>query len=315
MNRRVLLVGIAWTLGCGSMSPPPAFYSGHIQDQRDSFLVCGDIQDKLWYEIWREDTNDQRRRTLDRLAQEDPAFLLQLGDLVGKGACGSQWTQLDRDLHRIQAKDIAIFPALGNHEYFGDAEKALNHYFTRFPHLKGRRWYEFRYRGLLFLVVDSNEGDLSSEDRRAQREWYAAALTSGQKDADVRAIVVASHHPPYTNAHRIPPSTFMRDHFVEPARRNGKVKLFLSGHVHSYERFEIEGIHFVVSGGGGAPQNFNGVAGPSGRYGDLYDGPRRFHFLRMHLGESLRAEVVMMDHQGHWKSVDEFVVPLSTRTK
>jgi predicted phosphodiesterase len=45
--------------------------------------------------------------------------------------------------------------------------------------------------------------------------------------------------------------TFYADPFIEYS----KASFFFSGHSHSYERFQIDGKFFIVSGGGGGPRH------------------------------------------------------------
>ena len=55
----------------------------------------------------------------------------------------------------------------------------------------------------------------------------------------------------------------------------------ITGHVHSYERFERDGKAFIVSGGGGGPRAALEVGSDRRHADDLYEGPslRSFHYL------------------------------------
>ena len=79
-------------------------------------------------------------------------------------------------------------------------------------------------------------------------------------------------------------------------------RVFVAGHVHAYERFLKDGVHFLVSGGGGGPVRELGA----GRHPDLYAGPRGFHYLRFRLDDGLRCDVMMLGPDGTWSRVDGF---------
>lgn len=98
------------------------------------------------------------------LADEDPAFIVNTGDLVGRGSRVEDWRAFHEENRPIFSKGIPYFPCLGNHEFYGDDRLALQHYFSFFPGLGGRRWYEIRFRSvLLALLRFEKDGRLRAE--------------------------------------------------------------------------------------------------------------------------------------------------------
>ena len=73
-------------------------------------------------------------------------------------------------------------------------------------------------------------------------------------------------------------SEWVRDTVFPLLTRYPKVRMLLSGHVHAYEHFLIDGIHCVVSGGAGSPLQWLSDPDDEDARPDLYRGPRDFHF-------------------------------------
>ena len=262
------------------------------------------------FEIWRDDPGASIRDVILRaIAKESPAAVLHSGDLVFYGDSAYDWARLDGELDVLRARSIPLFPALGNHEVTGRTSRALANYFARFPLLEGRRWYDVPIGPVVFIVTDTNFASMTAEARQAQESWFLERLAAADRDAAVELVVVVGHHPAYTNALSHGPDTDVRERFVEPSRRFPKVRFFLAGHVHSYERFVMQGRVFVTSGGGGAPL-MSVRTGPDAAYLDAFAGTRErsFHYLRMTItAHRASIDVVMLDRStGTWATVDAF---------
>ena len=97
-------------------------------------------------------------------------------------------------------RENPLYPALGNHEYAGDTRKALGYFRNRFPALGGCRWYSVKAGPLLFVMLDTNFDELAPAFVEAQDGWYRKTLDEAAKDTEVKAVIVVSHHPPYSNS-------------------------------------------------------------------------------------------------------------------
>ncbi len=295
--------------GCVSSSGGvPVYECGAPREGSGKFVVFGDSRRTLGLEFWRRDYPRERLLVIEALAAEDPAFIVNTGDLVSVGSDAAEWRAFHADNRPIFAKGIPYYPGLGNHEYASDPAQGLANYFAFFPHLKGRKWYEVRFPPVLVAVLDSNFGRLGEEEAREQDRWLAGLLAAAEGDAAIRHVILCCHHAPYTNSDVHPDSKQVQARFA--ARRTPKVKALVSGHVHSYERFLKEGVQYVVSGGGGAPLTSVDTDRPKHR--DEFRGGayRGFHYLRFTLeGGRLRCDVVMLQDGGTWKRVDGFECP------
>ncbi len=308
------LLFAALLLGVAMRAPGPPF-TAELRPVRlpARIIFYGDSRPRVFVETgWRADPGEAVRREVIRaIAAERPALIVHSGDLVSWGDSPGAWSIFDRDHAAFRDADIPFYPALGNHEYYGWNTIGLWNYFQRFPLLQERRWYELRVGPLAILVVDTNAGALDPWSVEDQQRWYEERLQATATDGSVRCVVVVGHHSPFTNAISHGPDDSTQQRFVEPGRRFPKVKLFVTGHVHSYERFEIDGRTFVVSGGGGAPR-FSLRTGADARYRDSFAGPqyRPFHYCVATLEEHrLTIDVMMLDDEAMtWSRGDAFTI-------
>lgn len=254
---------------------------------RGQFAVVSDLQRTSRLELWRESNPRERERILRRIGEVSPDFVALLGDLVFRGSSASDWKDFDRLAAPLARERIPMFPILGNHEYWVSSRLALPNYFSRFPQIQGRRWYAGTYGPLTLLFLDSNRSRMSRVEWKEQLDWYNAALEAAQADAAVRGVIVLVHHPPYTNSTVTSDTLPVQRSIVPPFAAARKTMAMLSGHVHSYERFERAGKLFLVSGGGGGPRVRLSTGDRRRHTDDLFSGPpvRHLHFLSISLEE------------------------------
>jgi len=268
------------------------------------FTVVGDLQPTSGLEIWRESNHSERRTIVRAIAREKPDFLVMLGDLVFCGSSSSAWADFDRLRAPLESERIRVLPVLGNHEYWLSRRASLPNFFARFPHLNGRRWHAASYGPLGLVFLDSNFHWLPRAEWRAQLDWYRRVLSDFDASADTRGVLVFLHHPPFTNSRVTSDTLHVQKHMVGPFRQARKTLAMLSGHVHSYERFERGGKAFLVTGGGGGPR-VSLAEGTRRRHADdAFAGPplRSFHYLNVLLAAGgLEVEALGLEKGG-----DEF---------
>ena len=313
---RLALAGVAAiTLGCRTW-PAPVAFDAPMPPWRegDRFAVVGDTQRTSWLEFWRESNDAERARVLEAIAEARPAFLVMTGDLVFNGASAAHWAELDRLAAPLHAARTPAFAALGNHEYWGGAS-GPERFFARFPLLEKRRHYAVAHGPLRFVVLDSNEDEMSAEAWEAQRAWYAATLAGFDRDPAVRGVLVIAHHAPYTNSTVTGDDAAAQRDLAPPFLAARKTLAMLDGHVHSYERFLRGGKTFVVSGGGGGPRAALDVRPGRRHPDDLYPKPdealRPFHFTLFTIGAAGLDATVMGSPKGGaaFAAMDRFSLP------
>lgn len=229
---RVIAADASWD-GEFATAPPAG------KDVPHSFVVVGDSR----YFV------EQHRRVVQRMSQEVPDFVLGTGDMVDEGHRQDQWQQFF-DVENELLRDNVYFPALGNHDRQGK-DRAADSYRSYFSVPQNgnqtERYYAFSYASSRFLILDSNLYSFALTDQTA---WIERELIAARQDPAVRHIFVVMHHPPYSIALH-GGATDLRERWC-PLFDKYDVSAVFSGHDHVYSRAEADGLHYFVSGGGGA---------------------------------------------------------------
>jgi 3',5'-cyclic AMP phosphodiesterase CpdA len=276
-----------------------------MMDER--FAVIGDLQETSRLEFWREDNREERALIVRRIAEEKPRFVVLLGDLVFDGSSPRHWSRFDALVAPIRDAGVPMVPILGNHDYWWDKGKGLAQYLERFPELEGNRWHRRRFESLELVFLDSNAAAHTDADWKEQLRWFSGVLDGADADASCRGTLVFVHHPPFTNSTVTRGSGIVRRAFVDPFVGANKTRAMLSGHVHSYERFERGGKTFVVSGGGGGPR-VRLYAERLARHRDLYRPTSRSRRPCHYLSMVVTADALSIDAIGLEKGCRSFAV-------
>ncbi len=181
---------------------------------------------------------------------------------------------------------IEFWITWGNHDVQSPGRiEAVNVTFDSPP-----RWGAHEWGDIHIVILDSNQ--LESGE---QVDFLVDALGSSD-----RPTVVVFHHPPLTCGKYRPGTDIgaWSPHFDDD------VVLVMSGHDHNYQRFESDGITYVVTGGGGA-ETYPIEACPSGVPSPVA-GEALHHFVELRQTEgAVTAEVI--DVNG--SVIDEFEIP------
>ena len=241
---------------CFTQTVPNYSGSPNRLDTASSFIFVGDVQLRGTPEILlgREDNKNAVLALLKKIADENPSFVLILGDLTFPGSSKKSWQDLDELAGPIRDKEIPVYPLPGNHEYFGNHVTAFYEYFSRFPNTGNRLRYTKQWKDIGIITLNANFSYLSKLEIREQYEWYQNEMQKMQADSGIAFIIVCCHQPPYTNSTVVSDDKGVQKYFVPAYLNTPKAKLFFTGHCHSYEHFRIGGKDFVVSGGGGPRQ-------------------------------------------------------------
>jgi acid phosphatase type 7 len=169
-----------------------------------------------------------------------PVIVFRVGDMVNNGDDPELWKAFN-EIHGPLLKTTEYFPALGNHEN----DSPL--YFENFSFLHNQRWYSVDRQGIHFVVLDSNSRlDLESQ----QYLWLKSDLAAiGEA---IQFTVVLFHHPLFdVSANHGSDEKNLKSILLPLFQQYGVTAVF-SGHSHDYQRFEYNGIYFMVTGGGGS---------------------------------------------------------------
>jgi len=260
---------------------PPRFHVA-APGSKVTFVVYGDTRFTQRESVANPST---RRALVSAIAGEDPAAIFIGGDLVYQGDDPGDYTTYASETAEWSRRKIPVFPALGNHE-FRDCRPSredgpcLENWWSTFGALRPWRWYSVAIGdSLLAIVLDS---DSSLKPGSAQRSWLERQISEAAPDARLKFMLVLLHYPP------------VRDPIFPRGKDEEEVQRYLSAaapglrarvivvgsHVRNYERFERDGVVYLVSGGGGARPR--PVLRMSGELSQLRTSVN-FHYLRMTL--------------------------------
>jgi 3',5'-cyclic AMP phosphodiesterase CpdA len=294
-------------------SEPPAFSAPLAPPRTGRFAIASDFQRTSRAEIWRESNEEERAIILAAIAREEPELVLMLGDLVFCGSSASDWKDFDALAAPIRRAEIPVLAVPGNHEYWVSPRAGLRKFHARFPLLEQRRWHARSWGPLRLLLLDSNRRFLSSALWVEQTRWYADEIARADRDSKTRGTIVLVHHPPYTNSSVTSDELHVQRSFVPAFQGARKTLAMLSGHVHSYERYERGGKAFLVTGGGGGPRIRLETGSRQRHRDDLFAGPavRFFHYLMATLApRGIEVEMRgLRKGEKRFETMDRFLLP------
>ncbi len=261
-------------------SAPVADRTGHFKAPpagraKFDFVVFGDTRTR----------HDLHRRIVQAIVATDPEFVVHTGDLVADGFDTAQWPRFF-EIERELLRKTVYYPVLGNHE-------RNNARFYEFFDVQ-RPYYSFNWGSAHFAVLDSDLANWSVSPGERERFW-AEQLAWLEEDlrkaakADFRFLVM--HHPPMTAYQK-------EDHMSKetpgliPVCEKYKVTAVFAGHDHNYQRHLKNGVHYIVTGGGGAPlapvdQPISGITQKVEKVE---------HFVSVHVeGNRARMEAIALD--------------------
>ena len=216
--------------GKGSFKTPPD------GEARFQFVVYGDTRTR----------HDVHRSVIAAvLKYANPDFVIHTGDLVADGNDPSLWP-IFFDAERELLRKAAFFPSLGNHE-----RDAANY----FDFLSAKPYYSFNWGTAHFTVINSDIENAGVTKAQRESFWKEQTLwleddLKGAQRADFRFLF--AHHPPMTAVKRRqgenPHMTALEALFEKYRLSAG-----FFGHDHNYQHYLQNGVHYFITGGGGAP--------------------------------------------------------------
>lgn len=238
------------------------------------FVVYGDCRDG----------HREHRKLVGLIMKQNPAFVIQTGDLVAKGKNEDNWKTYDEITGEMRRK-VPVYPAPGNHDFGGTGYDAR----ITFPIESGtKRHYSFTRGRWHFVSLDVDEHEAYGPGS----EQYAWLVSDLQKASRARQdIAVFFHVPPYSiGSHG---SDLDVRAALCPIFKKYGVTLVLNGHDHLYYRTFRDGITYVVSGGGGAPV-YPAFPDTGAIKGDMWLAAHHIIVFDVR-GDSMKAEVLQDD--------------------
>lgn len=202
-----------------------------------TFMVYGDTRTR----------EDVHRQVADRAAERSPAFVVHTGDLVADGLNAKLWPGFFVAGQNLFRKAV-LFPIVGNHE------KNSPFYLRFFPH--PLTYYSFDWGGAHFTMMNSDVGTAAPTKEEREKFWseelkWLERDLQGASSAQFRFVTL--HHPPFTAMGKRQAGAKKLAADLAPIFQKYRVQAVFSGHDHNYQRHIVDGIQYIVTGGGGAP--------------------------------------------------------------
>ena len=209
-------------------------------------------------------------------------FVVNSGDVVWWGNQGHSttdspyWKRVnDTMLKQLPAPDDEMraagldgrwFIGAGNHEVWGDPkiEGILSAvpYLTKLGVTPERLIYKFDFKGVRFIFLWSGKYDYRSpslwdgdrpkyaEQMQQMRQWLDEAKANG-----TRKTFIIFHYPVFARAGLGPIPEPDNPHKVIASYANDMEVVVFNGHVHTTEMYDVDGVKYLMLGGGGAEQD------------------------------------------------------------
>ncbi len=207
------------------------------------FKTFPSYTDTLTFTAYGDTRSDSaaHQSVINRMAAYEFAFSLHSGDLVNDGDGTDDWRTFF-NVEDTVLQDHHFFPTIGNHE------SPFWPYDTLFVLPEPEDYYSVGFGNAHFIILNTSI-DLNGE----QRDWLIDDLTTANSDTTIIWIFVNLHRPPYSSGYGHGSQIDVREAWCPLFEQYG-VDIVFGGHDHDYERtIPINGVVYIVTGGGGAP--------------------------------------------------------------
>ncbi len=209
-------------------------------------------------------------------------FILNTGDMVWWGKQGVKpsdnpyWKLVNEEVlkqlplasKKMQAAGLPgrVYPAVGNHEVWNDSD--VEGLLTAFPYLKKfgvtdkQLIYKFDYDGARFIFLWTGQYNYKEptswdstrpsfpEQMKQMQAWLDEAKAAGTKK-----VFIAFHNPVFCRSGMGAIPEAQNPHKTIAAYAKDLDITVFNGHVHTTELYEVDGVKYLLLGGGGAEQD------------------------------------------------------------
>lgn len=174
-------------------------------------------------------------------------FLLHVGDVSQSN--GQEYDDIFYKPYKNIVAKKNVYLAVGNHDtYYDQAETYLREFILPSNNAQNsERYYSFSWGNVFFICFDSNIDYLPGS---AQYKFMEAELNS-EKRKSTDWTVIYFHHPPYCELWDTWDGEADVRNYLHPMFKKYNVDFVFNGHTHGYERGELDGVNYIITGGGG----------------------------------------------------------------
>jgi hypothetical protein len=184
-------------------------------------------------------------RAVEKLNLLQPEFVISVGDLIegyttDTDRLAREWREFQTYVAQLR---MPFFYVPGNHDLANATEQTL------WKEKFGRRYYDFVFKNVLFLVLCSEDySGKEKEEGIISAEQQAFVQKSLEAHRDVRWTLVFLHKPVWTS-----PEVAKTGWLEVEKLLAGRPYTVFAGHIHHYQRFVRNGQHYyqlATTGGG-----------------------------------------------------------------
>jgi hypothetical protein len=246
------------------------------------FVVAGDRG--AWPDPTADGIYSQLLRQVARI-EPAPVFFANLGDFAGPGTPDRH----ERYLRLVDGLPVPNICVVGNHDLDDEAGP------DAWSRVHGPTNFDFAYGNTHFVAIDGAPGEVGEVDIPTDvpvagpREEALEFLERSLEAADAPHRVVLTHMPPHLGGRYEPHPEWgfqaREEEFLSLLRRHG-VALVCCAHGLAFDHHVHDGIHFVMSGGGGTGlcSDFRGICAEG--EGHPADRGSLFHAVQIEIGEN-----------------------------
>jgi hypothetical protein len=237
----------------------------------------------VWFMFYRQMALDWVAREVVKSIQSGHAdFAVNAGDIVWWGLQGQTvfdspyWKKVDKDvLSQLPAPDATMraaglegrwFPAVGNHEVWGDPK--IDGVLSAIPYLKklgvsaDKLTYKFDYKDTRFMFLWTGAYNYrqptawtatqpSYEDQMKElKQWLDEAKAKG-----IKKVFLTFHNPVFCRSGMGAIPEAQNPHKLLASYAKDMEVVVFNGHCHTTEIYDVDGVKYLMLGGGGAEQD------------------------------------------------------------
>jgi hypothetical protein len=198
---------------------------------------------------------------INRMLLYDHDFVVHSGDQ----ALNSYSSEYRRNFFNIEEPLISVFPMFpvhGNHDGISSDVVWYKEYMETPPNntdpTLSKLCYSFKYQNSYFIFLDT-DGPPSLAQGDSIYNWLATVLADAYNDPDRQFTFFFSHEPFYAGWPHMENSLPALS-YIAPLFQTYDVSAGFAGHIHLYSRMDVSGKPYIITAGGGAPFEFQGVA-------------------------------------------------------
>jgi UDP-2,3-diacylglucosamine pyrophosphatase LpxH len=224
----------------------------HVSENKEIDFVSDTQQPLAIEKIWLKANHNTKATAMifSDILKNNPQAVYMLGDITGIGSSNRKWKAADKFIDSCRNEKTGVHALLGNHDVMWCRKKGEKNFSKRFPEDDMLDYLSIT-DSIAIVMLNSNFKKLSGDEIKKQSAWYVSTLQKLDSDTAVKTIIVSCHHAPYSNSLIVGSSKAVQQYFVTDFLKTPKCKLFITGHAHAFEHFNISGKDFFTIGGGG----------------------------------------------------------------